>query len=136
MSSSTRSRAIRFLGITVVTAALGQLLIFTFFAILGWPALLANATAVLIVAVVGFFLSLRFVWVDADPNDRALQISVFLGMSVLGLLVSSAAVHLVTLRIDHVLAANLGSFLGYGIAWLVRFFVLDRVIFVPRTSQP
>ena len=114
---------------------LGQVLIFLFFAGFGWPALVANAVAVLMVAVVGFTLSVRFVWVDSDPSERTLQVTVFVAMSVLGLLASSAAVQFVSVRIDHVLAANLGSFLGYGVAWLVRFLVLDRFVFAQPASD-
>ncbi len=119
---------------TVITAGLGQFLILLFFAGFGWPAVVANAVAVLIVAIVGFILSLKFVWVGSDPSARTMQIGAFFAMSVLGLLVSTATVRFVTERVDHVLAANVGSFLGYGIAWLMRFFVLDRVIFRAQAS--
>lgn len=127
--ASTSLRAVRFIGVTVVTASLGQLLIFMFFAGFGWAAVVSNAVAVLIVAVVGFTLSLRFVWIASDARFRTRQITVFFLMSILGLVVSTAMVRLVASRLDHVLAANIGSFLGYGIAWLMRFVVLDRYVF-------
>lgn len=126
---AAQRRAVRFLGVTLVTAGLGQSLILLFFAGFEWPALVANAAAVVIVGVVGFYLSLRFVWTNSDESARTLQMGAFMLMTGLGLVISTVTVSLVTERIDHVLAANIGSFLGYGVAWLMRFAVLDRVIF-------
>ena len=114
---------------TVVTAGLGQALILLFFGGFDWPPLVANAVAVLLVGVVGFVLSLRFVWTDSDESARAMQITVYMAMTLLGLLISSITVRFVTQRLDHVLAANIGSFAGYGLAWLLRFGVLERVVF-------
>lgn len=122
-------RATRFLGVTVVTAVLGQALIFIFFGLLGWHALVSNGVAVLVVAVVGFFLSLRFVWTEVSTHPRSVQAAAFVGTAVVGLVISTLTVGFVTARVDHVLAANLGSFLGYGMAWVARFVILDRVIF-------
>lgn len=124
-----RTRALRFLGVTVLTAALGQILILAFFAGLGWPAVVANAVAVVAVMVVGFALSITFVWVDSNPADRRTQIVAFILLGLVGLVLSTAMVGLVTSRLDHVLAANIGSFAGYGVAWVLRFLVLDRYIF-------
>ena len=122
-------RAVRFLGVTVVTAGLGQALILLFFGGFDWPPLVANAVAVFLVGVVGFLLSLRFVWTESDETARGMQITVFMVMTLLGLVISSVTVRYVTQRLDHVLAANIGSFIGYGVAWLLRFAVLDRVVF-------
>lgn len=119
----------RFLGVTVVTAGLGQTLILLFYGGFDWPPLLANAVAVSLVGVVGFVLSLRFVWTESDETARGMQMTVFMAMTLLGLVISSITVQFVTQRLEHVLAANLGSFAGYGVAWLLRFAVLDRVVF-------
>lgn len=105
------------------------MLILFFFAGLSWPALMANAVAVIFVAIAGFTLSLKYVWTDSDPSARTLQISVFVAMSVLGLVISSITVRMITTQWDHFLSANVGSFLGYGIAWALRFAVLDRFVF-------
>lgn len=126
---SALSRAARFLGVTVITAGLGQVLIFVFFAVLGWQAVIANGVAVVAVAVVGFFLSLTYVWTESAAHSRTVQAAAFLVTAIFGLVISTLTVRFVTARVDHVLAANIGSFLGYGVAWVLRFALLDRVIF-------
>lgn len=128
-----RTRALRFVGVTVVTALLGQFLIFTFFVGLRWPALVSNAVAVAVVAAVGFVLSIRFVWTEADEQARTGQAAAFMASSFLGLLISSICVAVVTTATPHPLGANLGSFVGYGIAWGIRFLLLDRVVFRSAT---
>ena len=122
-------RAVRFLGVTVLTASLGQALIYLFFVGFDWDPLVANGVAVAIVAVVGFFLSLRFVWTGPAAIARNTQALIFVLMSFVGLVISSVTVRIVTNAWDHDLAANVGSFFGYGVAWALRFFVLDRYVF-------
>lgn len=124
-----RSRATRFLGTTVVTASLGQVLILVFYRGFGWPALFANAVAVIVVAIVGFLLSIRFVWTDSRDDSRRSQMAAYLVISLIGLVISTLTVKFVTERVDQWFAANAGSFLGYGLAWMLRFLVLDRFVF-------
>ena len=81
------------------------------------------------VAVVGFFLSLTYVWTESAAHSRTVQAAAFLVTAIFGLVISTLTVRFVTARVDHVLAANIGSFLGYGVAWVLRFALLDRVIF-------
>ena len=122
-------RAARFLGVTVVTASLGQLLIFVFFGVLGWEPIVANGVAALIVAVVGFQLSLRFVWTGPTTTARNTQVMAFVLMNVVGLAISTLTVRGITSSWDDELAANAGSLVGYGIVWALRFVVLDRLVF-------
>lgn len=128
-STSVAGRASRFAAVTVITATLGQVLIFLFFGILGWNPILSNVIAVLIVAIVGFVISTRFVWTDASPENRRSQIAAFVGSALLGLVVSTLAIQFVTSRVDHALAANIGSAAGYGLVWILRFGVLERYVF-------
>ncbi len=127
--TTVHSRALRFLAVTCVTASLGQMLIFVFFALLGWSGLAANATAVACVAVVGLFLSLRFVWRRPDGKVETNHVVMYFVMTAIGLVLSSITVELVTSRLDSILAANIGSIAGYGLAWGLRFIVLDRLVF-------
>jgi hypothetical protein len=51
-------------------------------------------------------------------------------MSFLGLLLSTVAVVWLERRYpDDKLLANVGNMLGFGVLWIAKFFVLDRVLF-------
>ena len=128
-------RASRFLAVTLVTAMLGQVLLFFLFGVLGWNPIIANVVAVVIVAIVGFILSTRYVWTGESSHSRRSQIGAFVGSALLGLLISTLSIHLVTERLDHALAANIGSAAGYGFVWILRFGLLETYVFRRHPSQ-
>ena len=134
-SATVSGRASRFVAVTLVTATLGQVLLFIFFGVLAWNPIIANVVAVVIVAIVGFVLSIRYVWTEGSSHSRRSQIGAFVGSALLGLAISTLSIQFVTARLDHALAANIGSGAGYGFVWILRFGVLERFVFRPHPSQ-
>ncbi len=134
-SATVSGRASRFVAVTLVTATLGQILLFLFFGVLGWNPIIANVFAVVAVAIVGYVLSIRYVWTGQSSHSRKSQISAFVGSALLGLLISTLSVQLVTARLDHAFAANIGSAAGYGLVWILRFGVLETYVFRRHSSQ-
>ncbi|MFN3216051.1 MAG: GtrA family protein [Acidimicrobiales bacterium] len=125
------SRAHRFLFITAITASLGQLTIFVLHVRRDVGALQANVTAALAVALVGYVLSMRYVW-PSDPARRyRVEMPVFVLMSLVALVASSLGVALATTVTSHPLAANAASAGSYGVVWVARFLLLDRYVFAP-----
>lgn len=134
-SATMAGRASRFVAVTLVTATLGQVLLFVFFGLLGWNPIIANVVAVVIVAIAGFVLSIRYIWTEESSHSRRSQIGAFVGSALLGLAISTLSIQFVTARLDHALAANIGSAAGYGFVWILRFGVLETYVFRGRTSQ-
>lgn len=134
-SETVSGRAYRFVAVTLVTATLGQLLLFLFFGVLGWNPIIANVIAVVIVAIVGFILSIRYVWTEESSHSRKSQISAFVGSALLGLAISTLSIQFVTARLDHALAANIGSAAGYGVVWILRFGILETYVFRGHSSH-
>ena len=134
-----RGRAARFASITVITATLGQTLIFVLYNSLGLPGVLANGLAVVAVTAVGYLLCTRYVW-SSDPVRRArFELPVFWSLYVLGFVVSTIAVALATTYSDHPLVVNVASAVSYLVVWAFRFLVLDRYVFravFPPAVQP
>ncbi len=131
----TALRVQRYVSISVVTALVGQFAIFVFHWGIGLSAVLSNAMAALVVAVVGFVLSTRFVW-SSDPVRRyRVEVPAFFAMSLLGLVVSSVLVALVASWTDWRVAVNAASAASYGLVWVARFLVLDRVVFARKGEQ-
>ena len=98
---------------------------------------LANVVATAVGTVPSYVLNRRWVWGLRDTSDPWREVAPFWVLSFAGLVVSTLAVD----RADHVaaslhltgatrtvglLAANVAAF---GVLWVVRFLLLDRVLF-------
>lgn len=126
------ARATRFLATSGISALTGQALLFAFFNGLDLSAIVANIIAFSIGALVGFKLAVRFVWVSEGDNRS--EFLPFITLSALGLVLSTLLAHVVSEAWAHALAANVGSVTGFGVVWVLRFVVLDTVIFRPARS--
>lgn len=130
-----RQRIVRFASVSAVTAPLGQLCIFLFYNLAGLNGVLANGTAVVVVSIVGYFLSTLFVW-DSDPGRRLrYEVPMFWTLSLTGFVVSTAIVAIAVAVSDHPLAVNLASGASYAVVWLARFVILDRLVFAPMVAE-
>jgi putative flippase GtrA len=97
---------------------------------LGWSGVAANASAVSIVSVPAYLLNRHWVWGRDGRHDVAREVLPFWGMALLGLVVSTTLVAVVshdgTASPLVVSAANLS---GFAALWVIRYVVLDRVLF-------
>jgi len=96
---------------------------------LGIPAGRANVAAVLLASVPVFSLNRAWVWQLQGRSSLRREVLPFWGFTVAGLLLSTlavAAVSAVTASTVAVSAANVGAF---GLLWVVKFAVLDGVVF-------
>ena len=131
-------RVSRYLSLSLATASIGQLTIMLLHWGIGIGAIVSNASAALLVAAIGFVLSTRFVW----PSDPALryrvEVPAFFAISLIGLAVSTGLVALVSQQTDMPIAVNAASFISYGLVWVARFVILDRLVFaaIGQVSGP
>jgi putative flippase GtrA len=127
-----RARVQRFGLVSLVTAGLGQLSILLLHVGLGVEPVLSNLLATVLVSVVGYVLCTRHVWSSDRTRRYTLEMPGFVLASLLGLVLSSVTVALVAETSSHPLAPNIASAAGFGLAWVLRFAVLDRILFAPR----
>jgi hypothetical protein len=58
-------------------------------------------------------------------------------MTFLGLLLSTVAVVVLEHRYpDNKILANVGNVLGFGVLWVAKFFILDRILFKVTHEHP
>lgn len=132
---TVRNRILRFASVSAVTAPLGQLCIFLLYNTAELNGVLANGIAVLIVSVVGYVLSINFVW-PSDPTRRLrYEVPMFWMVSATGFVVSTAIVAVAVAISDHPLTVNIASAASYGVVWTARFVVLDRHVFAPMVVE-
>ena len=131
------AKLIRFGAVSAFNLVFGQSLLFGAQTLLDWSAVASNIFAVSISAVPAYLLSRYWVWQKRGKNHFMTEVVPFWSLALLGFLLSTAAVWFVADRWDpHPLVINLTSLTAFGIVWIGKFFILDRVLFkVDETAQ-
>jgi putative flippase GtrA len=121
-------KLLRYCGVSIFNLFFGQSLLFFFHSILDWPGWVANVTAVTISAVPAYLLSRHWVWRQRGRNSFTTEVLPFWSMALLGLIISTVAVAIVDDRYDGALPVQLASVASFGVVWVLKFFVLDRLM--------
>jgi putative flippase GtrA len=115
---------------SVVGVVMGQSLIFLFASVLEWPWGWANVTAVAISTLPSYYISRTWVWQKRGKSSFYAEVMPFWVMTFLGLLLSTIAVVFLENRYpDSKILANVGNVAGFGVLWVAKFFILDRILF-------
>ncbi len=123
------AKILRYAGVSCVGVTTGQLLLYFFFATLGWRAVVANTLAVAIATIPNYLLNRAWVWGKSGGHRLGAEILPFWSMAFVGLLLSNVLVRLAEQRWDSWVAINLANLVGFGMIWVVKYVVLDRVLF-------
>ncbi len=122
---------------SVVGVVMGQSLLFFFASILGWGGVASNITAVSISTIPTYYLSRAWVWKKRGKSSLYAEVIPFWVMTFLGLLLSTLCVYLLEQRWPgNPLLVNLGNVIGFGVLWVAKFFILDRVLFAVTHEHP
>ena len=109
---------------------------------MGHGPVVANVIATFAGMVPSFELNRRWVWRARGRPSVRRQVVPFVVLSLTGLALSTAAVHVAAAMTADwsratatiaVVAANLGAF---GLVWIAQFVILDRVLFRHRPAPP
>ena len=122
---------------SVVGVVMGQSLIFLFASMLDWSWGWANFAAVSISTLPTYYLSRAWVWQKRGKSSLYAEVIPFWVMTFLGLLLSTIAVVVLEHRYpDSKILANVGNVAGFGVLWLAKFFILDRLLFNVTHEHP
>jgi putative flippase GtrA len=125
----------RYCGVSVFNVVFGQSLLLLFYKALGWPAAIANVAAVCISAGPAYLLSRKWVWKQTGSHSVRDEIAPFWGMALLGLLLSTLMVSLAADRWDSGLAVSAANLFAFGIVWVVKFVVLEKIMWKQPTLE-
>lgn len=129
-------KLVRYSAASLVGVAVGQSCLFTFYEILDLPGVVANVLAVGISAIPAYLINRYWVWRKRDRNDLRREVIPFWGMAFAGLVLSSIAVAIVDDRTDSPLAVAVANLAGFGVLWVAKFIVLDKVLFAEVGRDP
>jgi putative flippase GtrA len=121
-------KALRYSTVSFVGVVITQVLIFGFIAI-DTPQWVANAVAVIISSIPAYLLNRTWVWNKRDSHSFSREVVPFWGMALLGLLLSTFAVWIVSDYTDSAIATSLTNIASFGVLWVGKFFILEKVLF-------
>ncbi len=88
----------------------------------------ANLLAATITAIPAFFLSRNWVWrAQITQGSMRNEAVLFWVIALLGLIISTIVVFVVSRTVESWLAIQAASLFGYFLVWIGKFFVLDRL---------
>lgn len=128
-------RFVHYSGVSVVSLAVGQLLLYGLNSELGVAAWLANTVAVSLSAVPAYVLYRYVVWAKRTRSDIRREILPFWLMALAGLVLSTVAVDLVDGWWGTAVAVNLAYLASFGSLWVFKYLVLEHVMFGAQASR-
>jgi putative flippase GtrA len=140
-ATATRHKAGRYLVVSVMNVVLGEVVLGLSYLVLHWSAVTAAVVAVAVTTVPAYFLNRTWVWGRTGRSHLVKEVIPFWVLSLVYLMLSvgatqavEAAARSVTtsrpLRTVIIMSAIL---IASGVLWLLRFCVLDTLVFSGRT---
>ncbi len=134
--AKVRSHGLKYSAVSVVNVIVGQGLLILFHTVAGIPATLSNVMAVCISAVPAYYLNRAWVWGKRGKSHFTKEILPFWGFAFAGLIMSTLAVDWATEHFDSKLIPNIANLAAFGTLWVLKFFVLDSLLFGAHHHHP
>ncbi len=136
-------KLVRYSMVSVVAVTVYELLLFITLGLLHWTATSANVFAVCVSAVPSYYLNRAWTWGKTGRSHLMKEIVPFWAMALLGLVFSTVVVDLAKGVSDNITSIHLVQTLivmfaglaAFGILWIVKFVVLNRVLFAHKPSH-
>ena len=113
--------------VSIVNVPLVQLCILLLQVVVGLEGWLAAAVAITVLTGPAYMMTRAWVWPEAERAHRTL-VALFWAVSILGLLGSSIVTYVLATQIDAVWVANLATLGVYGVLFVARFLLFDRLL--------
>ena len=126
----------RYSAASLVGVVVGQSCLYLFYEVADLPGVVANFLAVAISSIPAYLINRYWVWQKRDRNSLRREVMPFWGMAFLGLILSSIAVAIVDDRTDAPLAIAMANMAGFGVLWVAKFMILDKVLFAEVGRDP
>jgi len=122
-------KASRFLVVSAFNVVLGQSLLVLTHSWLGWAFTVSNAAAVALSAGPAYILTRYWVWEKWSKNMLVKEVLPFWGVAFFGLIFSTVAARFAGTYTDAQLALNLVNLAAFGLIWVFKLFLFDRLMF-------
>ena len=132
-----KAHGLKYSAVSVVNVVVGQGLLFGFVAWAHLGATTANVLAVSISAIPAYYMNRAWVWGLRGKSSLKREVLPFWGFALLGLVISTICVTAASAALGvekgvddwRQYVPNIANILSFGTLWVVKFFVLDAIIF-------
>ena len=128
-------KLLRFAGVSVVNVLTGQTLLVVLYGRLGWSGMAANVVAFAVGSIPAYLLSRHYVWERNKGDHKMGEILPFWSLAFVGLVLSTALVGVVDSFSDRTIAVQAANAIAFGMLWLVRFAVLEHLLWGDRSDD-
>lgn len=119
----------RYLAVSLFNMLAGQAMLAILHGGLGFSMVAANLTSVGIGGVPAYLLSRYWVWEKSGKNHFWREVAPFWALLLLGLAISTTLAAIADRLSDSTFALMAASIMGFGIVWVAKYFILDKVLF-------
>lgn len=127
---------LKFSAVSAISFPFTQVLLLIFTIGLDWSFVMANLVAVTIMAFPAYAMNRYWVWGKKDKNSLTTEVIPFWVITLVGLGLSTICAHYADLWFDSSLAVNVANAVGFGVVWVFKFFILDRIMFGAHQHFP
>ena len=128
-----RGKALRYVTVSIFGTVTTQILLWVTHGKLGWSGVASNIFSVTVTSIPSYFLSRYWIWGKNDKNRFWGEVVPFWGLTLAGLVLSTAFVALATHWSDSTIVVSLANLAGFGVLWVAKFLILDEVLFKTHT---
>ncbi len=119
--------------VSAFNVVLGQVLLYTAQVLFQWQPVAANTFAVSIGALPAYLMSRYWVWGKKGKTSFMREVVPFWSLAFVGYACSTLAIWYVDTNWEPTpILINLTSLAAYGVVWVARFVILDKVLFKPE----
>ncbi len=122
------AKVLRYCGVSVVNVIVGQSILAFCLAVLDLSGVVSQFWSAMLSAIPAFILSKRWVWKQSGPDSFRNEVLPFWVMSAIGLGFALLTVGLADRATDSTPMLMLASLGAYGIVWVAKYLVLDRLM--------
>lgn len=132
-----REKIIRYCGVSVVNVLVGQGILAFCLLVLDLSGVLSQFIAASLSAIPAYILSRRWVWKQRGKDSFRTEVLPFWTMAIIGLVFAVASIAIMERFTDHPIVIMLTSLGAYGVVWVGKYFVLDKIMWrVPADPEP
>lgn len=129
------ARLVRYGAVSAFNVVFGQVFLYLAQVVAGMSPVTANVWAVSIGSIPAYVLSRNWVWEKRGKSHFMREVVPFWSLALIGFAVSTSAVWWVDARLSSSpVVINITNLIAFGVVWIAKFFVLDRVLFKPEEA--
>lgn len=127
--SDSMIRKLKYGAVSMINVPFGQAILAVCVSLLGWAWWVGNLTAVAITTPVAYVLNRAWVWGRQGGHDLWSDVAPFWGMALFGLVATTLVLGWAEDQWSQPWVANLASLVTFGVIWVGKYLVLDRLMF-------